>query len=105
MEPGSLIELVAPVYGLNDAPYEWNAEHAQGLIDTGFVQSKIHSSVFLFRKHGVVEGMLGVHVDDDLITGFPMFEKNIITSQAKHSCARVTQTKTQTGGANPGPDD
>eukprot|EP00959_Pyramimonas_sp_CCMP1952_P089619 1874921-Pyramimonas_sp.AAC.1 len=39
LPPGSLIELVAPVYGLNDAPLLWHRTITDFLVSLGFEKS------------------------------------------------------------------
>ena len=51
--------------GLNDASFDWNAEHVQGETNVRFFHSHIHPTVFLHRRGKTLEGMLGVRVDDD----------------------------------------
>ena len=71
------MQITKSVYGLSDAPFEWNAEHVQGIKDVGFTQSAVHPTVFLYwRAMGDewhLEACLGIHVDDDLMTGSPWF--------------------------------
>ena len=75
---GDIMMITKSVYGLNDAPFEWNAEHVQGMLDVGFTQSQVHPTVFLdWRRHDdgttALEGGLGMHVDDDLMAGSEWF--------------------------------
>ena len=79
IEEGTVMQITKSVYGLNDAPFEWNAEHVQGMIDVGFIQSQVHPTVFLYWKDDdTLQGMLGMHVDDDLMTGSDWFEEKVI---------------------------
>ena len=66
------------MYGLNDASFEWNVEDVQGVKDVRFAQSQVHPTVFQSRRDDRLEGVHGVHVDDDLMTGSDWFEENVI---------------------------
>jgi hypothetical protein len=56
-------------YGLKDAPLLWYLEHSGQISELGAERSKLNPPLFLFKNEfGELEGIIGVHVDDDLIT-------------------------------------
>ena len=63
--PGSLIELVRPIYGLNDAPMAWNRELCDFLVSQGWVPLECDSCFMVLRgADGCAEGILLMHVDE-----------------------------------------
>ena len=67
------------VYGLNDAPLLWYLEHRDTILSMeGAVKSKLCPALILFRDSTTKEliGMIGTHVDDDLILGSQQFFEN-----------------------------
>ena len=53
---GTIVKARKSVYGLNDAPFEWNAEHVAGVKEVGFKPSKVHPMVFYFWHEGSLMG-------------------------------------------------
>eukprot|EP00959_Pyramimonas_sp_CCMP1952_P107470 2246982-Pyramimonas_sp.AAC.1 len=67
---GSLIELVAPVCGLNGAPLLWRRTLADFLSPLGFVKSLLEPCLWLKRgKLGGLEAPVLIEVDDLLLSG------------------------------------
>ena len=81
--PGTIMRARKSVYGLNDAPFEWHAEHVRGLQEVGWTKSKINPTVMLFWREGKLEGVLNMHVDDDLMAISPWLEENILPLMRK----------------------
>ena len=79
---GTIMKCKKSMPGLADAPLEWYKEQRRGHIDLGFAESAVAKSLYLYGREvdGVwqLEGLLGVHVDDDLITGSPWFYENVV---------------------------
>ena len=71
------------VYGLNDAPFEWNAEHVAGLKEVGWTQSQINPAFFLYWREKELEGVLNMHVDDDLMAVSAWMEENVLPKMKK----------------------
>ena len=68
LERGDLIELVAPVYGLDDAPLRWFETIGQHLRRLGFIRSLLDPCVFTkYDEKGELEAVVLVEVDDFLI--------------------------------------
>eukprot|EP00439_Symbiodinium_sp_Y106_P016539 s1065_g2.t1 len=68
LPPGTLIQLVAPVYGLLDAPKAWRDTVRDHLVNRlGFEQNMFENCLFIRRKAGKVESMILVEVDDLVI--------------------------------------
>ena len=79
------------VYGLNDASFTLTAEHLQRSSDVGVSLSQTHPRMFLCRRGESLEGILGVHVDDDLMTGSDRFEQHMIPALKKRFvCGTLT---------------
>ena len=66
---GSLIQIVAPVYGLNDAPLQWHRTLAAWLIKQGYRKSLLGPCLYEhYAPGGSVDGLILIEVDD-LATG------------------------------------
>ena len=79
------------VYGLKDASFALTAEHLQRSSDVGVSLSQTHPRMFVCRRGESLEGILGVHVDDDLMTGSDRFEQHMIPALKKRFvCGTLT---------------
>ena len=82
--PGSVIELLKPVYGLVDAPRAWNESFSRSLRELGCRQSALDPCLFYsYGKNDAwseVQGVIALHVDDLLFGGTSMFEREIMGS-------------------------
>lgn len=67
-KPHHVCRLRKSIYGLKQAPRAWYQTLSKFLCDYGFANSKSDSSLFVFRKQGMVLYTL-VYVDDIIITG------------------------------------
>ncbi|CAK0903387.1 unnamed protein product, partial [Prorocentrum cordatum] len=75
--PDQLIELVAPVYGLNDAPLLWHRTLTDWLVGEGFTKSLLEPCLRLKRSRwGKLEGSVLIEVDDLIVSGGPAFLAN-----------------------------
>ena len=62
LPPGSLIQLVAPVYGLNDAPLRWHRTLTTWLIKQGYRKSLLESCLYVhYAPGGSVDGLILIH--------------------------------------------
>lgn len=64
VEKGSVIELVAPVYGLDDAPLRWHHTVLKFFEGLGFKRTLLESCWMVLRNHGVIIAMVLIEVDD-----------------------------------------
>ena len=67
--PGSVTRLRRACYGLVDAPLEWYKTVAEFLATLGLERLWSDSCAWMWRKDGVVRGMISGHVDDFLFGG------------------------------------
>jgi hypothetical protein len=65
--PQLVCKLDKAIYGLKQAPKAWYSRLSSKLIDLGFRASKSDTSLFIYRKNGVVIYML-IYVDDIIVT-------------------------------------
>jgi histone deacetylase 1/2 len=65
--PQLVCKLDKAIYGLKQAPRAWYSRLSSKLIDLGFRASKSDTSLFIYRKNGVVIYML-IYVDDIIVT-------------------------------------
>jgi histone deacetylase 1/2 len=65
--PQLVCKLDKAIYGLKQAPRAWYSRLSLKLIDLGFRASKSDTSLFIYRKNGVVIYML-IYVDDIIVT-------------------------------------
>ena len=86
-----MVELVLPLYGLDDAPCRWYSKISgwltDGIVNEGkaWTRSKLDPCLFHLRDdRGQLCGVLVVHVDDVLIAGEgPTFEQAVRRLKAK----------------------
>ncbi len=67
MERGQLIKLVAPVYGLNDAPIRWHQTLTDWLSSQGFVKSLLEPCLWIRRAGEALDSFVLIEVDDLII--------------------------------------
>lgn len=67
-KPNHVCRLRRSLYGLKQAPRQWNNCLKEALLQFGFLQSKLDTSLFIFRRDSEVLYCL-TYVDDLLITG------------------------------------
>jgi hypothetical protein len=65
---GKLLKLRKALYGLHQAPRAWNAKLDDTLTELGFIRSPSDPSIYT-RKTGQCQLVVGVYVDDLVITG------------------------------------
>ena len=68
LESGSLIELIAPVHGLNDAPILWHRTLAEWLVNQGCRKSLVEPCLYVKHKSGSLVGLALVEVDDLILS-------------------------------------
>ena len=62
---GSLIQLIAPVYGLNDAPLRWHRTLTAWLMKQGYRKSLLEPCLYVhYAPGGSVDGLILIEVDD-----------------------------------------
>ncbi len=66
VEEGSVIELISPVYGLNDAPMCWDKTVCGFLKEQGWVPCECDPCLMVLRSVDgkSIDGILMIHVDD-----------------------------------------
>ena len=75
---GSLWLLKKAVYGLSDASRIWYLRVVEELAKLGVEVSKYDKALFIWRRQGVVDGIIVAHVDDFLWCGSEDFHRDII---------------------------
>ena len=80
-----IVRLLKGAYGRVDAPFLWFQELKQSLEKLGFETAACDPCTFILRdKQGKPEGMIGIHVDDGLRCGSPVFHKRLAELEAKY---------------------
>ena len=75
IKPNSLMRLLKPIYGQADAPRAWYQVARRRLEEVGFTQHKLDGClVSLHDAEGCLCCLVGLHVDDLLISGNPQSE-------------------------------
>jgi len=69
MTPDQLMKLERAVYGLRNAPRAWYTRIRRDLIAMGARPHQLDSCLFMIYEKDKLVGMVGVYVDDCLITG------------------------------------
>ncbi len=84
--PGTHFIALKGVYGVNDAPNLWSGRHAQGMLSNGAEESSLDPRTLFWwfseehRSHPgtTLIGMVGTHVDDDLVAGNSYWKSSIL---------------------------
>ena len=80
-----IVRLLKGAYGRVDAPFLWFQELKQSLEKFGFETAPFDPCTFILRdKQGKPEGMIGIHVDDGLCCGPPIFHTRLAELEAKY---------------------
>ena len=83
LKPQEICRLNKGAYGLIDAPYLWYCALVNELLRLGFEACPFDPCCFVLRTPATesqgskLEGILGIHVDDGIGGGSPVFEKAI----------------------------
>ena len=84
---GTILGAKKGSYGMKDAPLLWYLTHTGAVEELGCVRSRLSKALFLhYDAKGKLDGMIGIHVDDDLITGTKQFFDTIIATLRKKFC-------------------
>ena len=79
LPPGALIEIVVPVYGLDDAPASWRLTVTEFLVQEGFIRNLVEPCWFtLFNEdqsHPVCQVL--IEVDDFIVSCHPTWKEKI----------------------------
>ncbi|CAK0808101.1 unnamed protein product [Prorocentrum cordatum] len=91
---GKVLRAKKGIYGLNDAPLLWYEEHRDTILSLpGASRSKLCPALFIFHdENEKLIGLIGTHVDDDLVAGSPESFANQVTKLRKMHCYGKWQT-------------
>ncbi|CAE7918121.1 PP5, partial [Symbiodinium sp. KB8] len=90
LPPGALIEIIAPVYGLDDAPAAWRATITRFLHQIGFVRNLIEPCWYMkYDKAGRNVAQVLVEVDDLIVSA----EEGVKDTVKKQLCDRFVSGK------------
>ena len=64
-----LFEVIKPIYGLNDSPQKWFMKFEKTVRELGWKPSKLYHCIYFLWEDQLLQGVLGVHVDDALLGG------------------------------------
>jgi len=74
---GSLIKLVVPVYGLDDAPLRWHMTLLNFFFSIGFERSLLEPCWLVKRSHGRIIAQVLLEVDDINVGCIPSYSKEL----------------------------
>ncbi len=77
-QPTKLWLLIKCLYGLRDASRQWYTKVEGVLLKLGFQKCTYDSGLFFLMKDGVLEALVGLHVDDFLNAGGELFHSVIL---------------------------
>ncbi|CAE7225513.1 RE1 [Symbiodinium sp. CCMP2592] len=83
LKDNDLCQLLGNAYGRVDAPLLFYKELSKQLLELGFVRHPLEPCVFLLYTGSVLNGILGVHVDDGVCGGDAVFSQKIQSLQTK----------------------
>ena len=78
LEPGSLIAIEAPVYGLNDAPAAWRNTVTKFLVEKGYVRNLVEPCWWSkYDEHGRNIAQVMIEVDDFILSYEPSLRESL----------------------------
>ncbi|CAE7621320.1 RE1 [Symbiodinium sp. CCMP2592] len=83
LKDNEVCQLLGNAYGRVDAPLLFYKELSKQLLELGFVRHPLEPCVFLLYTGSVLNGILGVHVDDGVCGGDAVFSQKIQSLQTK----------------------
>ena len=83
LQEDEVCQLLGNAYGRVDAPLLFYKELSQQLYQLGFIRHPLEPCVFLLYTGTVLNGILGVHVDDGVCGGDTKFSQKIQALQSK----------------------
>ncbi|CAE7260810.1 GIP, partial [Symbiodinium necroappetens] len=83
LQEDEVCQLLGNAYGRVDAPLLFYKELSQQLYQLGFIRHPLEPCVFLLYTGTVLNGILGVHVDDGVCGGDAKFSQKIQALQSK----------------------
>ena len=78
-----LVEIIAGVYGLGDAPRHWRQTLREVILSLGYRESVIDPTVYYLHSEGVFAGAIAAEVDDLFTFGGKLHEEKMQTLQQK----------------------
>lgn len=81
--PGTVWKLVAPLYGLEEAPHLWFLKFQSLLVGVTLIQSEVEQCMFFAIKDDLLYGVVMVFVDDVLFLGHVDLWNVIVTGLTK----------------------
>lgn len=82
----ALIKLIAPVYGLDDAPIRWHCTLLKFFKQLGFERSLLESCWLVKRERGSIVAMVLIEVDDINIASAPGYLDELRESMQNRFC-------------------
>ena len=73
-----LWKLLKALYGLGDASRKWYLKVKNVLLSLGVEMSIYDEALFYYHVNGVLQGLMGIHVDDFFHSGTDLFAENVI---------------------------
>ena len=83
LKSNEVLQLLKGAYGRVDAPYLWFMELKRGLEELGFQQAPFDPCAFVLEHQGKTQGVIGIHVDDGLCCGTPLFHEKLCLLEQK----------------------
>ena len=81
--PNKLWKLNKCLYGLNDASKKWYDEMERRFDELGFQKSAQDEALFLYKRDGVLKGLVTLHVDDFMHAGDKEFKLHVMPALLK----------------------
>ena len=77
LKQNEVLQLLKGAYGRVDAPYLWFMELKKTLENLDFQQAPFDPCTFVLTHQGQTQGIIGIHVDDGLCCGTPLFHEKL----------------------------
>ena len=69
MKEHEILRITKAIYGLLNAPKQWFESLSSFLIEDGWIPHGLDKCLYTWVEDGVIQGVLGIHVDDVLCGG------------------------------------
>ena len=88
IKPGGYLVALKSIYGMNQAPHDFNERHAKVMVEHGAVESRMADRTLFYwlDSSGVLEGIVATHVDDDLFGGTEEWKRRVLPNIRRSFC-------------------
>ena len=93
-----LVEIIAGVYGLGDAPRHWRRTLREAILSLGYRESVIDPTVYYLHSQNVIAGAIAVEVDDLFTFGGKLHKEKMQALRQKFQFGKYEDVMSATNG-------